>query len=407
MAVFTYQALNKTGQMVKGTIEGTDRSGIIATLTKQNLRPLSVKIQTSKNKSINIGFLKPKVKSNDLVLFTRQLSTMVSAGVPLLRALNTLENQAENPALKEVIADVTKDVQGGSQLADALAKHPKVFSDIYVNMVRAGEAAGIVDDILKRLAAQVEKNASMKKKIKSASTYPLVLLTLTVVAFFGLMIFVIPTIGKILKDLGGPNAKLPATTQGMLDVSSFMVSYWYIIVGALVIIIFSLRKYLKTSAGKLAFHKLVLKLPIVKTLIMKISVARFTRTFASLVGAGVSVVEALQVTARAVGNKVYENEIEEAAKLVVNGKQLSQALEGSALFPGIVPQMLAVGEETGQTDVVLVKVADFYEEEVDATIDSLSSILEPVMIVIMGGAVGFIAVNVMGPIASLSQNISS
>lgn len=405
MPIFEYHALNKNGQTVKGNIESVDRTSAVGALTKQGLKPLSVKPESKGGKNINIGFLKPKVKSNDIVLFTRQLSTMVSAGVPLLRALNTLANQAENPALREVVTDLIKEVQGGAQLADALEKHPKVFSDIYVNMVRAGEAAGIVDDILKRLATQVEKNASMKKKIKSASTYPMVLLSLTVVAFFGLMIFVIPTIGKILKDLGGEDAKLPATTTAMLAASGFMVTYWYILVGVTVALIVGIRKYIATPNGKLMLHRILLKVPIIKTLIMKISVARFTRTFASLVGAGVSVVESLKVTARAIGNKVYENEVEAAAKQVVNGKQLSQAIQGSTLFPGIVPQMLAVGEETGQTDVVLVKVADFYEEEVDTTIDSLSSILEPVMIVIMGGAVGFIAVNVMGPIASLSQNI--
>lgn len=405
MAIFDYQAINTNGQMTRGTIEGTDRTTIIGALTKQGMRPLSVKINTGTGKSFVRGFMKPKIKTNDIVLFTRQLSTMVSAGVPLLRALNTLQTQSSNPTMKAILGDIINDVQAGSQLADALAKHPNAFSDIYVNMVRAGEAAGIVDDILKRLATQVEKNASMKKKIKSASTYPMVLLTLTVVAFFGLMIFVIPTIGKILTDLGGPDAQLPATTQAMLDVSGFMVSYWYILVTVAIVLIVSIRKYVRTNAGKLMIHRLILKLPILKTLIMKISVARFTRTFASLVGAGVSVVEALHVTASAIGNKVYEKEVNEAADYVVNGKQLSQAIEGSKLFPGIVPQMLAVGEETGQTDVVLVKVADFYEEEVDATIDSLSSILEPVMIVIMGGAVGFIAVNVMGPIASLSQNI--
>lgn len=404
MPTFEFQAINAKGNVTKGTIDGVDRTTVIAALTKQGLKPLTIKIQTAKGKK-GLSFLKPKVKTNDLVLFTRQLSTMVSAGVPLLRALNTLETQSENPTMKEILGELIKDVQSGAQLADALAKHPKVFSDIYVNMIRAGEAAGIVDDILKRLATQVEKNASMKKKIKSASTYPLVLLTLTVVAFFGLMIFVIPTIGKILKDLGGPDAELPATTQAMLAVSDFMVSYWYIVVGIVIALIVGLRKYLSTPGGKMNLHRLILKVPILKTLIMKISVARFTRTFASLVGAGVSVVEALNVTARAIGNKVYEAEVNEAAKEVVNGKQLSQAIEGSKLFPGIVPQMLAVGEETGQTDTVLIKVADFYEEEVDATIDSLSSILEPVMIVIMGGAVGFIAVNVMGPIASLSQNI--
>ena len=245
----------------------------------------------------------------------------------------------------------------------------------------------------------------MRKKIKSASTYPVVLLSLTTVAFFGLMIFVIPTIGKILKDLGGPNAKLPAMTLAMMAVSDFIVHNIVILVVGAVIGFILFRRWAKTSSGKLAIHKFVLKVPVLKTLVMKISVARFTRTFSALIGAGVSVVEALKVTARAIGNEVYQREIERAAGEVVNGKQLSQSLDGSKLFPGIVPQMLAVGEETGQTDVVLVKVAEFYEEEVDATIDSLSSILEPVMIVIMGGMVGLIAANVMGPIASLSQNI--
>ena len=247
----------------------------------------------------------------------------------------------------------------------------------------------------------------MRKKIKSASTYPIVLLTLTIGAFMGLMIFIIPRIGEILKDLGGEDAKLPAITQIMLDLSGFMTSFWYIVLGGTFLIVFSLRRYIKTPAGRYQFHAFVLKVPILKTLVTKIAVARFTRTFAALIGAGVSVVEALRVTARAVGNDVYRKAIEQAAMEVVNGKQLSQAIEGNQLFPGIVPQMLAVGEETGQTDIVLVKVADFYDEEVDAIIDSLSSILEPVMIVIMGGMVGLVAASVMGPIASLSQNVGS
>ncbi len=307
--------------------------------------------------------------------------------------------------MKEILTSLIKDVEGGAPLGDSLAKFPDVFNDMYVNMVRAGEAAGIVDDILKRLASQVEKNSSMRKKIKSASTYPVVLLSLTLTAFFGLMIFVIPQIGKILKDLGGPDAKLPAMTVAMMATSDFIIKNWILVFGSIFLAIFLFRRWAKTPTGKLAVHKFILKVPVLKTLIMKISVARFTRTFSALIGAGVSVVEALKVTSRALGNEVYRREIERAAGEVVNGKQLSQAIDGSKLFPGIVPQMLAVGEETGQTDTVLVKVAEFYEEEVDATIDSLSSILEPVMIVIMGGMVGLIAANVMGPIASLSQNI--
>lgn len=406
MPTFAYQATNALGKTVKGSLNAVDKNTALSLMSKQGLKPLSIEIESTVKKG-TIGFLKPKVKITDLVLFTRQLSTMVSAGVPLLRALTTMRDQVENPTLRDVISDLIKDIQGGVSLADALQKHPDVFSDIFVNMIRAGEAAGIVDDILKRLASQIEKNASMRKKIKSASTYPIVLLTLTVGAFMGLMIFIIPRIAAILKDIGGPNAKLPMITQVMINISSFMTTYWYIVIGGTFLVIFFLRRYIKTPAGRYQFHSFVLRVPILKTLIVKISVARFTRTFAALIGAGVSVVEALKVTSRAIGNDVYRKAIDNAANEVINGKQLSQALEGNKLFPGIVPQMLAVGEETGQTDVVLVKVADFYDEEVDAVIDSLSSILEPVMIVIMGGMVGLVAASVMGPIASLSQNVGT
>lgn len=406
MPLFSYQASNAGGKTVSGTLQAVDKATAMSLLAKQGLKPISIEIQSTVKKGA-IGFLKPKVKVADLVLFTRQLSTMVSAGVPLLRALTTMRDQVENPTLHDVIGDLIKDVQGGVSLADAMQKHPDVFSDIFVNMIRAGEAAGIVDDILKRLASQVEKNASMRKKIKSASTYPIVLLTLTIGAFMGLMIFIIPRIAAILKDLGGPDAKLPVITQVMINISGFMTSYWYIVIGGMILAVTMFKRYIKTPAGRYQFHSFVLKVPILNNLIIKISVARFTRTFAALIGAGVSVVEALKVTSRAIGNDVYRKAIDDAANQVVNGKQLSQALDGNKLFPGIVPQMLAVGEETGQTDVVLVKVADFYDEEVDAIIDGLSSILEPVMIVIMGGMVGLVAASVMGPIASLSQNVGS
>lgn len=406
MPIFSYQATNVSGKTVSGTISATDKATALSLMSKQGLKPVSVEIQSSVKKG-NKGIFKAKVKTGDLVLFTRQLSTMVSAGVPLLRSLTTMRDQVENPTLREVINDLIKDVQSGVSLADAMQKHPDVFSDIFVNMIRAGEAAGIVDDILKRLATQVEKNASMRKKIKSASTYPIVLLVLTLGAFMGLMIFIIPRIATILKDIGGPDAKLPLITQIMINVSGFMTSYWYVVIGGLFLFIFFFKRYTKTPAGRYQLHAFVLKVPILKNLVTKIAVARFTRTFAALIGAGVSVVEALRVTAKAIGNDVYRKAVEDAANEVINGKQLSQAIEGNKLFPGIVPQMLAVGEETGQTDVVLVKVADFYDEEVDAIIDSLSSILEPVMIVIMGGMVGLVAASVMGPIASLSQNVGS
>jgi type IV pilus assembly protein PilC len=412
MPNFLYIATNSLNKTVTGTVDGADKSAVIAILAKQGLRPISVKEGAGAGKalgSFSLGDLlgANKVKSDDIVMFTRQLSAMVSAGVPLLRALSSLEQHTESAALKKIMAFVIKDVEGGSALADALDKYPNTFSDVYVNMVRAGEAAGILDEILKRLAMQQEKNATIRKKVKSAMTYPMVLIVITIIAFFGLMLFVIPQIGKILLDLGGPDAKLPVLTQAMLAISKFMTSFWYILLPAIFGGVIALLRYIKAPKGKSIFHHLVLKIPGIKLIIMKVAVARFARTFAALMGAGVAVLEALSVTAHAVGNVVYEKALLDAAEAVKNGDTLSSIIEKSDLFPAIVAQMLAVGEETGQTDVVLLKVADFYEEEVDVAIDGLSAIIEPVMIVVMGSMVGLIAASVMGPIAGLAQNIKS
>lgn len=408
MPKFNFIATNSQNKSISGTLDVADKSAVIASLTKQGLRPISIKEGSGGGKSsfsFNNLLGAGKVKSDDLVMFTRQLSAMVSAGVPLLRALTSLQQHSESPALKKVLETIIKDVEGGSPLADALAKYPNTFSDVYVNMVRAGEAAGILDDILKRLALQQEKNATIRKKVKSAMTYPMVLIFITVVAFFGLMIFVIPQIGKILKDLGGPDAQLPALTQAMLAISGFMTGYWYIVFPAIIGGVVLLIRYIKTPKGKEQFHHFVLKMPGVNKIVKKIAVARFSRTFSALMGAGVAVLEALSVTSRAVGNVVYEKALTDAAEQVKNGATLSSVIEKNPLFPAIVAQMLSVGEETGQTDVVLVKVADFYEEEVDVAIDGISAIIEPVMIVVMGGMIGLIAASVMGPIAGLAQSI--
>lgn len=406
MATFTYSAVNQKGEHVSGTVEATERSAVIKTLTAQSLQPLSVK-EGAESGSISLfnALGGNKVKSDHIVIFTRELSAMISAGVPILRALTSLHDHSESKALKKLLASVIKDVEGGDQLGDALAKYPNTFGDVYVNMVRAGEAAGILDDILKRLAYQQEKNATIRKKIKSAMTYPMVLVGITIIAFFGLMLFVIPQIGKILTDLGGPEAELPILTQIMLTISGVMVQFWFIILPLFAVAIFFIIRYLKTPSGKSLLHHVVLRIPGLKTIVTKIAIARFARTFSALIGAGVPVLEALNVTARAIGNVVYEEALVEASKLVESGSTLSSEIEKNPLFPAIVPQMLAVGEETGQTDTVLVKVADFYEEEVDVAIEGLSSIIEPVMIVFMGGMVGLIAASVMLPIASLSSNI--
>lgn len=403
MIVFQYSGQNKSGKLVNGTVEAANRESAITAIIKQNIRPLSV--QQKNKKGLNISLGAGKVKTTDLVIFTRQLSTMVSAGVPLLRALTTLADQSDSLKLRSVLEQVTKDVQSGGTLGDAFSKHPKVFSDVYVNMVRAGEAGGILDDILKRLAIQQEKNDSIRKKVKSAMTYPIILMVITVGAFFGMMLFVIPQIGKILLDLGGPDAELPLITQIMLGISGFMTNYWYIVFGGAGAATFGIKAYLKTPIGKSMFDHAVLKLPAVGPIVKKVAVARFARTFASLIGAGVSILEALHVTGEAIGNEAFKQCLIQGAKDVQSGEQLSVSLARQGMFPGIVPQMLAVGEETGQTGEILVKVADFYEEEVDASIASISSVIEPIMIVVMGGMVGLIAVSVMGPISSLSQNI--
>jgi len=422
---FIYKAQTKDGRTLSGTYEAPDKQTLVAALTKQGAKPILIRL-ASESETLK-AVKKGKVKHKDLVIFTRQLSTLVSAGVPLPRSLQTLQDQAESPYFKSVIANISKDVESGVSLGDAFGKYPNVFSEVFVNMVKAGESGGILDAILKRVAAQIEKDATIRKKVKGAMTYPTVILSITVIAFFGLMTFVIPKIGKILTDLGGPDAKLPIYTEILLKISAFTLdnsiishlpplsfiplinktpNLLFMIIAATVVGIYTLR-YIRTPAGKLKFHGLLLRIPVIKDIITKVAVARFARTFAALTSAGVTVLDALEVTGGAIGNKVIENELKAAAIEVRNGRPLSAPIAASKHFPPIVGQMLAVGEETGQMDTILVKVADFYEEEVDTVIDSLSSIIEPVMIVVLGSIVGLIAASVMGPITSLSQNVGN
>jgi type IV pilus assembly protein PilC len=419
---FTYKA-TKDGKTISGTAEATSKAALLELLRKQGVHPLL--IDKGKRKKIGSSLFGPKkrVKLSDLVIFTRQLSTMISAGVPLARSLAALQTDSSNPYMHEVLAGITKDVESGKPLGDAFAKYPRVFSEVYVNMVRAGEEGGILDEILKRLALQVELDASIRKKIKSAMMYPLVILTVTIIAFFGIMLFIVPKLAGILTSLGGPHAKLPIYTQVLLNFSNFcskptilghlpipiinkIPNLVLLLILAAVAGIYVLR-YIRTDAGKFKFHGLLLRIPIVKTIVLKVAIARFSRTFASLMGAGVNVLDALQVTGAALGNKVIEAELVAAAKEVQNGKQLSEPLSHSPHFPPIVAQMLMVGEETGQIDTVLSKIADFYEEEVEVLIDGLAAVIEPVMIIFLGAGVGLIAASVMGPIANLSKNIGS
>lgn len=420
---FVYKAINAEGRTVSGTAEAASKQALLGMLRRQGVHPILIEAGRGKHFGSSLFQPKKKVKLSDLVIFTRQLSTMISAGVPLARSLAALQNDASNPYLREVLGGVTKDVEGGIPLGDAFAKYPTVFSDVYVNMVRAGEEGGILDEILKRLASQVEQDASIRKKIKSAMMYPIVILTVTIVAFFGIMLFIVPKLSTILTSLGGPRAKLPIYTQILLDFSNLcskptILAHTHIplidkipnlilfLIIFILVVVYLLR-YIRTPAGQYKFHALLLRIPVVKVVVLKIAIARFSRTFASLMGAGVSVLDALDVTGAALGNRVIESELKAAAVEVKNGKPLSEPISHSKHFPPIVAQMLMVGEETGQIDKVLVKIADFYEEEVTVLIDGLAAIIEPVMIIILGAGVGLIAASVMGPIANLSKNVGN
>jgi len=403
MAKYTYKAIDASGKQKSGSIEASNESAARSSLVRLNMKPITVK-KAGGNLDV-MAFLNKggKVKLKDLVIFTRQLATMINAGVPLVRSLATMQSQTQNPTFKKQLMTISKDVESGMAFADALEKHPKTFSSIYINMIRAGEAGGILDDILKKLAVQQEKDASIRAKFKSAMTYPAVLIFITITVFILLMTVVVPKVGTIIADL--TDGELPTMTKVMLGISDFLLGYWYIHIAVVTITTIFLTKFLRTRRGRMTRDQLLLRIPAIRTLVVKMAVARFSRIFASLMTAGVSVIEAIEVTARAIGNTVIEKELMDAAKLVSNGEQLSEPLSRSKVFPPIVSQMMSIGEETGQTDTVLLKVADFYEEEVDAAVEGLSSILEPILIVVMGGMVGLIAASVIGPISSLANNI--
>jgi len=407
MANFTYTARLSSGQMQKGTMTAHDKAAVIAALRAKQMQPVIVKEVKAKG-GLNMNLSLPGssgIKAKDLVIFTRQFATMINAGVPILRSLNILKEQSESAALKKVLGDVTADVQGGANLSDAMGKHPKAFSTIYVNMVRAGETGGILDEVLNRLAFQQEKDAALRGKIRAAMVYPSVIAVVTMLAFFILMTFIVPKIGNILTSLGGAS-KLPIYTRGLLATSHTMKQPFFIFAvvvgGPLALILF--RRYIKTTRGRYAWHSFLLKIPVIKVIITKTAIARFSRIFASLMGAGVSIVESINTTAAAIGNAVIEKELLDCSKAIQAGGQLSTELQKSKHFPPIVAQMLAVGEETGKTDTVILKIAEFYEQEVDTAVGALSSVIEPVMIVALGGMVGLIAVSVFGPITQISTN---
>ncbi|HSX14862.1 MAG TPA: type II secretion system F family protein [Candidatus Saccharimonadales bacterium] len=402
MAQFSYTARTKTGSMQQGTLTATDRAAALASLSQQNLVPVLVKEQKEGG---GFGLFKKgrKVKLKDKVIFSRQLATMVNAGVPIVKALTILSEEAsESKRLQEALRDATKRVESGGTLADALAQHPDVFSYVYINMVRAGETGGILDEVLERLATQQEKDAEIVGKVRGAMIYPGVISTVAVFAFFFLMTVIVPKLSVIFKDLGG---QLPIYTRILLGISNFMTHFWYILIIIMVAIVVTFIRFHATARGKRIVDRVLTKAPIVGPIIIKVNVARFARTFGSLLSSGINVMEALTATKSALKNSLFSDALDEMARAIRNGKSISEPLKNSELFPPIVAQMTLVGEETGKLDEILVKVADFYEREVDTVISSIASIIEPVLIIALGVMIGFIVLSVFGPISQLNNQV--
>jgi type IV pilus assembly protein PilC len=393
MPVFEYTARNLKGDLEKGQVDLPTRDDVVAHLRKNRLVVVQVR-QAPKSVSLG-GMFKGGVKTRDVVIFTRQFATMINAGLPLVQALDILAQQTENKVLADVTRQVVYDVESGQTLADALRKHPKAFSDLYVNMVAAGEAGGILDTILQRLAEFLEKNDAIIRKVKGAMVYPGVIMTVAVVAVAVLLIFVIPTFQTMFASVA---LELPLPTRIVIGMSKILTSYWWAILGAIGLTIFGINRYYKTPSGRLQIDSLLLKFPVLGDVLRKSAVSRFTRTLGTLVSSGVSILDGLEITARTAGNMVIHNAVMESRQSIAGGDTIAAPLQRSKVFPPMVISMIAVGEQTGGLDEMLSKIADFYDEEVDAAVSTLLSLMEPVMIVVLGVIVGGMVVAMYLPI---------
>jgi type IV pilus assembly protein PilC len=398
MPTFTYSARSTAGELQSGEIELQSRDEVVDHLRRQRLIPVSVKAKP-KELSFTIG---SGVKTREVVIFTRQFSTMINAGLPLVQSLTILAEQTENERFRAIITQVLNDIQAGQTLADAMRRHPKVFTDLYVNMVAAGEAGGILDIILNRLAVFLEKNDALIRKIKGAMTYPLVVLFVVIGATTMLLWQVVPVFASIFEGAG---LALPGPTVVVLSISGFLQSYIHLLVLGLVALAFAVRQYYRTSSGQLVIDTLLLRMPVMGPLIRKAAVSRFTRTLGTLVSSGVSILEGLEITARTAGNRVVHDAVMKSRQSIAGGATIAEPLRASGVFPPMVVQMINVGEQTGGLDEMLSKIADFYDDEVDAAVSALTSILEPVMIVIMGVVIGGMVVAMYMPMFDMIQAV--
>jgi type IV pilus assembly protein PilC len=393
MPAFTYTARALNGDLKTATIDAPNRDEVVAQLRKQRLNV--VKIDEAKSAANTTKKKGGKISMRDIVIFTRQFSTMINAGLPLVQALDILAKQSENKALKDVTLAVVFDVESGHTVADALRKHPKAFSELYVNMVAAGEAGGILDTILMRLATFMEKNDALVRKVKGAMIYPGVIMSVAAIAICVLLIFVIPTFEKMFASVG---LALPLPTRVVIQMSKFLTGYWWAVIAAGFASMTFFKKYYASPDGKLVIDRLMLKAPVLGDVLRKSAVSRFTRTLGTLIGSGVSILDGLEITAKTSGNRVIQDAIMESRASIAGGETISAPLQKSAVFPPMVISMISVGEQTGGLDEMLSKIADFYDEEVDAAVSGLLAMMEPMMIVFLGVVVGGMVVAMYLPI---------
>ena len=398
MPIYKWVAETRKGRSLKGELEAADEKIARLQLKRRNL---TVKKLKQKPKDIfgNVSFMQPKVTAKDVVIFTRQFSTMIDAGLPLVQGLTILAEQADNRTFRHILKQVTKDVEGGSTLAEALKKHPKVFDDLFTNLVAAGEVGGILDTIFQRLAAYIEKAQKLKSRIKGAMTYPAVVVCIAVIVIAVILIFVIPVFEQLFSSAG---SSLPAPTQIVVNLSRFFKGNIHYIIGSAILLFIAFKKYRGTEKGRKQTDALALKLPVFGPLLKKVAVARFTRTLGTMITSGVPILDSLEVVAKTSGNVILEEVIFEVRSSIAEGQPIAEPLSETEIFPSMVTQMIAVGEATGALDSMLEKIADFYEDEVDTAVDALTAMLEPLLMVFLGGAIGGLVISMYLPIFKMA-----
>ncbi len=391
-------AETKKGRRLKGEIEAASEQIAESQLKKRNLKILKLKPKP-KDLFAGLAFMQPKVTNKDIVIFTRQFSTMIDAGLPLVQGLNILAEQNPNPTFKTILRQLTKDVEGGSTLAEAMKKHPKVFDNLFVNLIAAGEVGGILDTILQRLATFIEKAEDLKSKIKGAMTYPIVVIAIAFIVIAVILIFVIPVFQDMFASFG---QALPVPTQIVVAMSDFLKGNIHWIILAIIALVYAFKQYSNTKGGRKTIDTLSLKLPVFGDLLKKTAVARFTRTLGTMMSSGVPILDSLEIVAKTAGNVVIEEIIYDVRGSIAEGQTIAEPLSENDIFPGMVIQMISVGEATGALDTMLGKIADFYDKEVDNAVDALTSMLEPLLMLFLGGSIGGLVVAMYLPIFTMA-----